>query len=303
MRGRIGFFAAGCPVLLLASHLFAADVTVVARFDGVRQMQFGLRPRLVLSVQTVAGQRLEIGVPNIKDDQPKLDPVKDRVDEIKAVQPGDIVKLTYSQPEEKKPENVLEMVRMLPYPMLPGMELPNAFVFHEMYDHTDAQKTQTLVDAKKFDDMITFCLALKKDATGSMVADPDLVAALGKIKPGQVVLIDAAGGSPHPIIHSVEVYNAPQTGTIKAIKPAELNGNKTTEADIDVDGSPITVLVPGRLEGKRWILDTKVQSLLRRFKAGSLVVFRTIDDNGTTLLRDIKAAPKPEAPVKTAAGK
>jgi hypothetical protein len=299
MRGRIGLLVVSCSLFLFASQAFA-DTTVVARLDGAGNLQMGGKPRLVVAVDTIAGKHLQIGVENKKEDIAKADPKSELLDQIKSVAPGDIIKLTYAVDDKDK---WLKLVRIEPYPMQPGMELPNAYIFHEMYDHTDEQKTHTLVDVKRFDDLLTFAIPVKKDASGAMVADPDLVATIGKIKDGQVVLIDSSGGSPHPMIHGIEVYNAPRTGTIKEIKPADLNGNKTTEADIEVDGSTVTVLVPGKMvDGKHWVVDSKILGLLHHFKAGATVTFRTVDDGGTTLLRDIKAAPKPAEVAKSNSG-
>src|ERR1700683_5141125 len=105
------------------------------------------------------------------------------------------------------------------YPMQPGMELPNAYLFKEMYDHTEQTETKTLVDLKRFDDVVTFSLPTKKNSSGAMAPDPELVAALGKLKEGQIVLAEATPGSPNPVLRSIEPYNTPQTGKITAIKP------------------------------------------------------------------------------------
>jgi hypothetical protein len=297
MRIRIVFLAVSSLLALGVQGALGGDVTVVAKYLGSRQMQFGLKPHMVVFFDTMSGQHLQMGIPNIKEDIAKVDPVKDKLDEINSLAAGDIVKLNYSKPDDNKPESVPMLGKVALYPMVPGMELPNAYVFHEMYPHTDEQqKTSTLVDAKRFDEMVTFTLPVKKDTSGNMVADPDLVASLQKIKEGQLVLIDASEGSTKRMMRGIEVYNTPRTGTIKAIdNAAQLEGNKTAEADIDVDGKEIKVFVPGHLDGKKWILDFKVNGLLHHFKAGASVVFRTVDDNGTTLLRDIKPAPKDDS--------
>jgi hypothetical protein len=279
----------------------AKDDTSVGKLVSADTMRYRGRLRIVLTVGTVDGKVLRIGVqnndaPHSKDESYTVDPKAELLEQIKAVNPGDIVKIEYTEEDD----GTQMMKTIAAYPMQPGMELPNAYLFKEMYDHTEQTGTKTLVDLKRFDDVVTFGLAKKKDATGAMAPDPDLVAAIGKLKEGQIVLVEATPGSPNPTLRGIEPYNAPQTGKITAIKPTEINGNKTTEADIDVDGSPVTVFVPGKLDGKRWILDSKVLGKLRGFRPGTNVTFRVVTEGSTSYLRDIKIAPKVE-PTKTAA--
>ncbi len=249
----------------------------------------------MVTIKPIDGAPVQVGITNKDEKGYKVDPVTDILDQIKAVAPGDMVKVIYTIESDKT-----HMMRSIAaYPMQPGMELPNAYLFHEMYDHSENHNVLTLVDAKRFDKVTSFALPNKKDSTGAMAPDPDLTASINKLKDGQVVLINATNGVKYPVIKSIEVYNTPQSGTLKAIKPADVDGNKTTEADIEVDGSPVTVVVPGHLEGKRWTVDGKVLSELRKFKPGAMVTFRIVEDNGNSYLRDIEATPK-VAPTKTA---
>lgn len=294
MRYRTATWATAIGMVLSFASLVTADEGVtIGQLTSAAPMRYHDRMRYVLTVaSSVDGERVQVGVENADEKAYKVEPKADLLEQIKTVSPGDMVKIIYTTENDKT-----HMMRSIAaYSMQPGMELPNAYLFHEMYDHSENQKTLSLVDAKRFDQVISFALPNKKDGAGAAVPDPELTAAIGKLKDGQVVLIDAAGGAPYPIIRSIEVYNAPQSGTLKAIKPAELDGNKTTAADIDVDGTAITATVPGHLDGKRWIVDTKILSELRRFKPGANVTFRIVEDNGNSLLRDIRATPKVATP-------
>jgi hypothetical protein len=302
-RAKIWMTAVGLLCLFSGEALaIVKDDAAVGRLDSASVMRYRGRMRYVLTLDTVDGKVIRVGVqnkdaPNSQDEAYKADPQTELVDQIKAVAPGDIVKLEYTMEED----GTYMMKSIAPYPMEPGMELPNAYLFKEMYDHTEQTATKTLVDLKRFDDVVTFSLPAKKDSSGAMAPDPELVAALGKLKEGQIVLVDATPGSPNRILRSIEPYNTPQTGKITSIKLTEVDGNKTTAAEIDVDGTPVTVVVPGKLDGKRWVVDSKVLSKLRNFRPGANVTFRIITDNGTSYLRDIKAAPKVTAPAKEAA--
>jgi hypothetical protein len=279
-----------CALVCCFAAIASADrVTVVGKLEGAESMNYRDRPRIVVTILTVDGKRLQIGVENADEDKYTVDPVLVVLDQIKALNPGDMAKVVYDSYDDKTGM----LYSISPYVMEPGMELPNAFVFHESRDQTEDQKSFTVVAMKRFEQDYTFVVAGTQDAAGNVTPDPDLMASIGKLKDGQLVLIDAIQGQPYPILRSIEAYTPPQIGTLKAVKFAELNGNRTTEADIEVDGKPVTVFVPGRLDGKRWIVDDKILADVRRLRLNTPVQFRVVsDDTGNSVLREIKTAPK-----------
>jgi hypothetical protein len=287
ISSRLIIFALGiCCFAAIAS---ADRVTVVGKLVGAESMNYRDRPRIVVTIQTLDGKRLQIGVPNADEDKYTVDPLLVLLDQIKALSPGDMAKVVYDSYDDKT--GMLDEIS--PYAMQPGMELPNAFVFHESRDQTENQRSFTVVAMKRFEQDYTFMVAGTQDAAGNVTPDPDLMAGIGKLKDGQLVLIDAVQGQPYPILRSIEPYTAPQTGTLKAVKIGELNGNKTTEADIEVDGKTVTTFVPGHLDDKRWIVDSKILAEVRRLRLNTAVQFRVAsDDNGNAVLREIEHAPE-----------
>ena len=141
---------------------------------------------------------------------------------------------------------------------------------------------------------ITFVIPNKKDATsGDLAPDPELLADAGKIKAGDVVLIDATNTHPHPTVKSIEVYTAPQPGHfVKSKEEDGEGGQKNTVAEIEADGKTINAIVPGHLDGKKWVPDTKVLGEVKRLTSNIDVMFRVTDDNGKTWLRGIEKAAK-----------
>lgn len=279
-------------VLCLAATAMADKRYDVGKLKGAGPVnQYRGRPRLVVSIQTVDGKELSIGVENIDETKYNMDPKKDLLDEIKALKPGDMVKVAYDVDAK---DGTSFLIHIEGYTIPPGMELPNAFIFHESYPHSEGKRDFQLVDLKRFEKLYTFAVFGTTDTAGNFTPDPQMMAVLNKLKDGDIVLANVTPAQPYPILRNIEGYTTPKTGTLTDIKVGDLNGNKTTEADIDVGGTAVTVYVPGRLEGKRWVVDSKILGELRRLRPKSLVLFRTSDDgSGNAMLRDIKQAPKP----------
>lgn len=278
----------------------AEDKIVVAKIvDGKTEM-FDGKPHVVIIVQSVDGKKMTFGIKNVDDQKYTANPDPDILSAVKQAGPGGIVKISYyANGSGPTMANNIE-----PYNLQPGEEQANGFVFQETYDHREQNADYTYVDVKRFEQLFTFMIPNMKDASGDMVPQPDLMAAFGKFKQGDVVLLDVMQGRPKPIVTNVEAYTAPQTGTLKGTKTAELQGNKTTEADIDVSGTPVTAMVPGHLDGKHWTVDGKVLAELRRIRPNTPVTFRAAaGDDGTMLLRDIELAPKPADTDSSMAGK
>ena len=166
-RNRAWMMAVG--MLLCASGVaMAQDATTIGRLTAAAPMRYHDRMRYVLTVTSILdGQRVQVGVDNTDaaDKSYKVEPKPELLEQIKTVSPGDVVKIVYSNEGDKT-----HMMRSIAaYPMEPGMELPNAYLFHEMYDHSENHKSLSLVDAKRFDQVISFALPNKKDSAGAMV--------------------------------------------------------------------------------------------------------------------------------------
>lgn len=277
----IAAFALGIPLTGVVS---AEDV--IARFDGDGRVQY----RLVVAATVMTnGRGMRLSLPNNDEKQSKYDPKTDLLAIVTSLKRGDYFKATYAV------QNNTAMVSALSvYAMKPGEELLNGFVFNESYDKKEGKLNYQMVDVKKFDQVITFVIPNKKDpASGDMAPDPELLADAGKFKAGDVVLIDAIPGRPHPQIKSIELYTAPQPGYfIKSSEQKDGAGQSVTAAEIEADGKTITALVPGHLDGKKWVTDLKVLNEVKRLRPKSDVMFRASDENGKTWLRAIAMAPK-----------
>lgn len=269
MTMRFGWLAAVAAVLLLlpTSRLAHAD-DVIARFETANRVQY----RLVIGALAVMnGREIRLTVPNNDEKQSKFDPKSDLLSIVKGLKTGDVVKATYAL------QNNMAMLSALAvYPLKPGEDLPNGFIFNESYDKKEGKFDYQMVDVKKFDQVVTMAIPNKKDPTsGDMAPDPDLLAAAGKLKPGDVVLIDSVPSTTHRQIKSIELYTEPQPGYfVKSKEEKNENGQTETSVEIEADGKTITAFVPGHLDGKKWVADTKVLGEVKHLRPKSDVTFR-----------------------------
>ncbi len=285
-------FAVTAFVLMLPLARPAAADDLVGKFITARRAQFAGMPRLVVEVTSVAnGRSVNLAVPNQDEKKAMFDPNPALLSIVKSLKPGDVVKATFAMQN-----NSAIVQTLVVYPLKPGEELPNAFVFGESYDKKEGKIDYQMIDAKRFDQAITFVIPNKKDASGELAPDPQMLADAGKFKSGDIVLIDAAPGRPHPTIKSIELYTAPVAGHFVKSEDHEVEaGQKTTAVELEADGKTITALVPGHLDGKKWVVDAKVLGEVKRLRPNSDVMFRLAEDNGKSWIRAIEMAPKQTA--------
>lgn len=285
MRSRCSMVLAA--ILLALPALRAADADdVIARFEGDGRVQYHL---VVGATAVIKGMGIRLTIPNSDEKQSKYDPQKALLDIVTPLKRGDYIKVTYAM------QNNVAMVSALAlYPMKPGEDLLNGFIFNESYDKKEGKFDYQMVDVKKFDQLYTMVIPNKKDPTsGDMAPDPDLLAAASKLKPGDVVLIDSVAGQTHRQIKSIELYTEPVPGYfLKSKEEKSENGQTETSVEIEADGKTITAFVPGHLDGKKWVADLKVLGEVKHLRPKSDVMFRASDDNGKTVLHAIAMSPK-----------
>jgi hypothetical protein len=139
-----------------------------------------------------------------------------------------------------------------------------------------------------------------------MVTDPELLAAVGKFKKGDIVEaeVQTRPGKP-PVVQSIDPYKPAQEATMGKMTEAEIReGVKGPAVEVDQGGKTVTLLIPGKLAGQKWVPDQKVAGMTRGLKPGAAVMVKSREADGKTYLKEIKPAPKaPVAGKAPAAGK
>lgn len=258
---------------LLMRFYESQDVTIYnkKRTMAIFTQLDGSRP-----VKTVAGGK------DPKDPDPDIQTTVDKL------QKGDVVKMTLA------PWNgVMAIDYIKKIEVKPAEETPHGFVFQESYSDPN-NSAETLIRVTKYGESYELKIQDLKDEKGKMQPDPALADTVGKLKMGEPVYIQAAGRP--PVISMIFPYKDPQTGKVTKVSQVDVDGGKTSAMDIETDdGKTVTALVPGKMNGKRFLPDSVLMNQSHSLKPGTQVQFTARDDNGKTYLVEIARAPKTSA--------
>ena len=296
-RSNVWMLALGLLVVGIAASSGRGADKMVGRWEGSRPEVYGGSPRVVMYVVAMAGKYVEegkemkLGLYNQDDSKHVPNPDSAIGDTIKAFQPGDYVALEWKKDEAH--DGVAMAIKVDAYKTLPGEEQPNGYVFKNVETRTENQHDYTFVNVTKFG---------APQGTGRDREEGSEGGIGNRSGPERGDSETTEGGrfprghdpmKPDLILVGVEPYTPPQTGLIKAIKTAQYLNNRTPAAEIELaDGNTVEAVIGGKMDGKKFISDKSMAKALNKFHSGSKVVFRVVDDNGVSVLRDIQAVPK-----------
>ena len=251
---------------------------------------------MVLAVEPVGGGRqMELVVKN-RENKREYDPVLD-TDNVNALQKGEAIKIGL---DETRPRPMVDYLRK--YDLKPGEENPRAYVFENYFDKGEGKNAYTAVVLSKFDQMTTVAVPQKKSKGGPPEPDAAIMGLVSELKTGEVVEAEVRGGGAVPVLVSLDRYTPPQTGKfLKLLTDEEMaDGNKGMAVEIEQGEKTVKVLVPGKLQGKKWVSDSKVLAATRKLKPDAEVVYRTRQEGEKLWLKEIQPAPKPQRERATA---
>jgi hypothetical protein len=280
-------FAAARPAAAQEKKKNHLVVRFVAYQDDGRYRYQG-KPLMVLAVESLDGRQAELLVPNrdmSKND--RIDPLPRVLDTVRALKKGDPIRIEL---DESKPRPYVVDVR--PYKLKPGETDPKAYVFENSYRKEEGRSSYTAVVLSRFDEHTTYAVQQKRDKDGDMSSDPAIIELLPKLKTGDVVEAEIRPGGPTPVLTGLERYAMPQNGKFVKMTEQEVEGQKAPAVELEREGKPVTAVVVGKLQGKRWVPDARVLAAVRKLKADAEVVFRARDDGGKLWLKEIEPAPK-----------
>lgn len=304
LRALIGAVVLG-GLVLPAIAQEKKKTSMVVRYVGHTvegQYRYQGKNVMLLAVEPLeGGRRVELIVPN-RDMGPrsdnKYDPVPQVADHLGGVKRGDTIKIEI---EHNQPRPFVTYAR--PYKLKPGEEDPRAYVFENTFRKEEGGSMYTAVVLSRFDEHTTVAVQQRRDKDGDMVSDGAVLELLQNLKAGELVEAEIRGGGPVPVLTALERYAAPQTGKFLKMSEQEVEGQKAPAVELERDGKPVTALVAGKLQGKRWVPDPRVLSTAKRLKPDAEVVFRVRDDDGKLWLKEITPAPKsPQEPTASRGG-
>jgi hypothetical protein len=81
-------------------------------------------------------------------------------------------------------------------------------------------------------------------------------------------------------------------------------GVKGAAVEVDQGGKTVTLLIPGRMAGQKWVPDQKVAAMAKGLKPGAAVMVKSREADGKMYLKEMRPAPKaPVAAKPPAAGR
>ena len=252
---------------------------------------------MVLAVEPVGGGRqMELVVKNRDMNKKEYDPVLD-TDNVNALQKGEAIKIGL---DETRPRPMVDYLRK--YDLKPGEENPRTYVFENYFDKGEGKNAYTAVVLSKFDEMTTVAVPQKKSKDGPAEPDAAIMGLVSELKTGEVVEAEVRGGGAVPVLVSLDRYTPPQTGKfLKLLQDEEVaDGQKGAAVEIEQGDKTVKALVPGKLQGKKWVSDGKVLGAARKLKPDAEVVYRTRQDGEKVWLKEIEPAPKPQREKATA---
>jgi hypothetical protein len=135
-----------------------------------------------------------------------------------------------------------------------------------------------------------------------MVTDPDLLAAVGTFKKGDIVEAEIKAGNP-PVVQSLDRYKPAVEAKMSKMTEADVaEGVKGPAVELDQNGKPLTLLIPGKMAGQKWVPDAKLAGQAKNTRPGTAVLVKTRDADGKTFLKEIKPAPKTPVAAKDSKG-
>jgi hypothetical protein len=279
-------FAAVRPAAAQEKKKTHLVVRYVAHQEDGRYRYQG-KPLMVLAVESLDGRQAELLVPNrdmSKND--RIDPLPRVLDTVRALKKGDPIRIEL---DDAKPRPFVVDVK--PYKLKPGETDPKAYVFENSYRKEEGRSSYTAVVLSRFDEHTTYAVQQKRDKDGDMSSDPAIIELLPKLKTGDVVEAEIKPGAT-PVLTGLERYAMPQNGKFVKLTEQDVEGQKAPAVELEREGKPVTAVVVGKLQGKRWVPDGRVVAASRKLKPDAEVVFRARDDGGKLWLKEIEPAPK-----------
>ena len=248
---------------------------------------------MVLAVESLTGGRqMELVVKNQDMNKRDYNPVIN-TDHVNALDKGQAIKIELD--DSRNPPMVTYLRK---YDLKPGEEAPHVYRFMNKYDANNGAYTAVVLN--RFDDPVTVAVPRPKGREGAASAASSAAAEMEKLveelKTDELVEAEFRESRPTPVLVSIDRYTPPRAGRFLKLSEEDVaEGQKGQAVEIDQGGKTVRALLPGRLQGKKWVSDAKVLAAARKLKADADVVYRTRQDGDKLYLKEIEPAPKAKA--------
>lgn len=317
------------------------DPVVIKVESAAKGKVMGEEVYTVTGADALTGQKRTFAVENRRPqnprDLPKYDPNPDVKAEVDKVKPGEYLKIEpkaggrwgqnytppapsggYGSSSAQAPTQWIDNAE--PYTVTEHETEPGVFIYDGSFLddlEADGQKIEVYsIELIKLGREIK-CLAPMVPEGKKMVPDASIVAQGDELMktykeknksrnaPKMIIEATITQQGEYYFVTAMDAYQAPRTGTIVKVADADIDGQKGQSVEIEENGKSLTLLIPGKLVGKRWVTDSSISLFAKKAKPGTPVVFKTRDIDQKTFVRSLAPAPKEakETTKKETAGK
>jgi hypothetical protein len=206
------------------------------------------------------------------------------VKNLQGVQPGDLLII-----KTETDMGTTGIAKIGHYDAKPGEDEPNTYLFQEA--NTDsAHPTVTL---SRFGQVGILAVATKRDDSGKMVPDPEVLDAAKNFKKGDVIIAKLKPGR-LPVLAGLEAYTTPLKGQFVKLTNVTINGQPHPAIEITTDaGADATIPLAGTAnQAGKWTVDPAQYRDVRRLHAKTDIEYRTTGTSDQPVLKDIAPAAK-----------
>ena len=268
---------------------------IVIRFQGAQKgKHMGQEVMMVSGVEVLSGRPRTFAVenekPQDKNKMPKYEPRPQVKEGVEKVKPGEYLRVELKGHREQVPW----IEKAEPYIAQPGEDEPGTFIMFQAFEEEKNGTKMYAIVLRKFGGQID-CFAPMVKEGKDLVPDPEIVKVASAIKERSLVEATVGQSKGQRVVTSLDPYQAPKQGKFTKLVESDVDGNKGQAVELDHDGKPVTLPIPGKSVNGKWVTDNDLLADARKLKPGAAVVFKTRDVGDKSYVRLLAPAPKESA--------
>jgi len=268
--------------LLLAAAPFAAAAEepqrMVVQYIGHEQgVDQGKKVMLVSVRPPSTRNTVTLAVPNKDEKKADYNPIDQVANPIKDVKADDYIEIELRTSSNRTQRPMIASMKR--YKPAEGELIPNVYLFLNSAPHQEAGKTFTGVVLRKLGETITAAVP------GGGSPDAKMMATLEGVKSQQPVEVTFASKGKTPLIATIDPYAPPEKATVVKTTEVDVEGQRADAVELTVKGKPVTAIVTGKMQGKKWVPDAKVAQMVKRLKPDQVIEARLVTEGDKTWLR------------------
>lgn len=270
---------------------------LVIRFEAAqRQKLLGNDIMVVTGTEVLTGKERQFGVenetPQNKNGQPKYEPNARILEEINKVKTGDYFRIEPKSPKNTYSKDAIAWIdKAAPFTAAEHEAEPGVYVLFDSYKEKKDGVDVYVITLTKFGKYYDCYAPMVQDGK-NQVPDANIVKIADEVKKKEIVEATLQPAGKNYFVTSMDAYQAARPATFTKLADADLQGQKAPAVELKDAGNDATLLIPGKMNGKRWVVDSALLADAKKLKPGSAILIRTREVDGKSYVRQIALAPK-----------